>query len=178
MIGTGIRKIGLAALAMLPLAGCEGTLQQRLGLERPVPDEFQVVRRAPLVIPPDMDLPPPGSRPSPQQDVSVAARESLVGRPGPVPTAASPGERALVTAVRGEADPDIRRRLLEENTELVDLDRNRFLLVLGFQKEQFEPKGEPIDPVEEAKRLEQEGRARRVVTIRAGSEPLGSGNGS
>lgn len=168
----------VATVAVLALAGCEGTVQQHLGLERPVPDEFAVVRRAPLVIPPDMNLPPPGSRPAPHQDVSRTARASLVGRPSPEPAAASPGERALVAAVRAEADPEIRRKLLEESTDLVDLDRDRFLFVLGFQKSQFEPKGEAIDPLEEARRLEGEGRVRKVVTIRAGSEPLGSGSGS
>lgn len=178
MIRSGIGLIAATTLSLTLLTGCEGTLQQRLGLERPVPDEFQVVRRAPLVLPPDMNLPPPGTRPAPQQDVSVAARESLVGRAAPVPGEASAGERALIMAVRGEADPEIRRRLLAESAELVDLDRSRFLFILDFQRSQFEPKGEPIDPVAAAAQLEREGRARRVVTIRTGSEPLGAGNGS
>jgi hypothetical protein len=178
VIRRGIGLIAATTLSLAFLTGCEGSLQQRLGLERPVPDELQVVRRAPLVMPPDMSLPPPGTRPAPHQDVSVAARESLVGRAAPVPAAASPGERALIMAVRGEADPEIRRRLLAETRELVDLDRSRFLLVLGFQQSQFEPKGEPLDPIAAAGELEREGRARRVVTIRTGSEPLGTGNGS
>lgn len=173
-----MRIVTLAATAVLALAGCEGTAQQRLGLERPVPDEFAVVRRAPLVIPPELTLPPPGTQAAPHQDVAAGAREALVGRAAALPATASPGERALVAAVRVEADPEIRRRLIEESSELVDLDRSRFLFVLGFQRSQFEPKGEPIDPVAEAAKLQQAGRARKVVTIRTGSEPLGAASGS
>lgn len=174
------RTTALATVAMVAilLAGCGGSLQRSLGLERPVPDEFAVVRRAPLTMPPSLTLPEPGSRPAPRQDVAVAAREALVGKTPEQPATLSPGERALVAAVRAEADPDIRRRLLEESSEFVDLDRNSFLFVLGFQKPMFEPKGEPLDPVAEAERLQREGRARRVVTIRSGSEPLPGGNGS
>jgi len=50
---------GLAAVALaVSLAGCQQT-RQALGLEKTAPDEFQVVARAPLSLPPDYNLLPP-----------------------------------------------------------------------------------------------------------------------
>ncbi len=54
---TGRSVLAFAALSLL--VACSGSVQQKLGLERRVPDEFQVVRRAPLTLPPDFTLRPP-----------------------------------------------------------------------------------------------------------------------
>ena len=51
--------------ALAALAGCSGTVQEKLGLGKRAPDEFQVVRRAPLILPPDYSLRPPAARRSP-----------------------------------------------------------------------------------------------------------------
>lgn len=52
--------IGLMVAALLQLGGCaRGTVQDALGLSKRAPDEFAVVRRAPLIVPPDYDLRPP-----------------------------------------------------------------------------------------------------------------------
>ncbi len=160
------------------LAACGGTVQQKLGLARKVPDEFQVVRRAPLVVPPELRLPEPNpAARGPHGDVSEQAKEVLVGRPAAAKKGLSPGERALIAAVPVEPEPDIRRKLLEENTELVDLSEKNFLYVFEFQRKQLRPEGETIDPVAEAARLAAEGRARKVITTRTGSEPLVRGQG-
>ena len=52
---TALTLGGMAAL----LAACTGTVQENLGIAKRSPDEFQVVRRAPLVLPPDYNLRPP-----------------------------------------------------------------------------------------------------------------------
>ncbi len=168
---TGRTVLALGALSVL--AACGGTVQQKLGLERRVPDEFQVVRRAPLTLPPDFTLrPPTPGRPAARNDTSLAAREILVGRAAAQPEAASPGERALLAAVEVEAEPDIRRKLVEDYDDLVDLDEDNFLFILDFQRDQFVPSGTVIDPAAEAEKLRAEGRARRVVTNRVESRPL------
>ena len=44
--------------ATLPLGGCD-SFNRALGLEKVVPDEFAVVSRATLAVPPDYSLRPP-----------------------------------------------------------------------------------------------------------------------
>ena len=65
----------LAAACLLSLPACSGDeLTRTFGLSRDAPDEFQVVTRAPLSIPPSMgDLPPP--RPGAQRPQEMSARE-------------------------------------------------------------------------------------------------------
>jgi hypothetical protein len=72
---------------VLALSGCTG-FKQAIGLEPTMPDEFEVVSRAPLTIPPDFDLRPPKPGAPRPQEVSAAklAREDLdkaePGKPG------------------------------------------------------------------------------------------------
>lgn len=52
--------IGLVMLGLPPLGGCaQGSVQEVLGMDKRAPDEFAVVRRAPLIVPPDFELRPP-----------------------------------------------------------------------------------------------------------------------
>jgi len=55
------RRLRLLVLApaLLALAGCGDELRKSFGLGKNAPDEFQVVRRAPLSLPPDFSLRPP-----------------------------------------------------------------------------------------------------------------------
>ena len=46
------------ALGALVLSGCSGA-RQTFGLDRKPPDEFSVVTRAPLAVPPEYQLRPP-----------------------------------------------------------------------------------------------------------------------
>jgi len=171
------RWLGLLAtgLAMVALSACGGTVQERLGMTRRAPDEFQVVRRQPLVVPPDYRLPEPGT-PSPAQSANTAsqsAQATLFGGFKDVrPAGPSAAERALVAALPGSVAPDIRATLLTENSELTQLDESRFLFILDWQRARMTADSgasTPLDPVAEAERLEAEGRSARVVTRRVGS---------
>ncbi|MCL6608794.1 MAG: DUF3035 domain-containing protein [Geminicoccaceae bacterium] len=168
--------VGLV-LAGLVLAGCQGTVQEAFGLRKRPPDEFQVVRGQPLVVPPDRRLrpPQPGAVGPAEVDPARAARETLVGRAGELraPGGASPGEAALLRAAKGEADPDIRRRLAEEDGQLAYVDERTFLFILDWQRRRAqapEARGEPLDPVAEARRLQESGR---VQTVRRTTESGG-----
>ncbi len=57
LIGRLIGAVGAAGL-LLAAAGCSGA-KEALGLVQDPPDEFRVVSRAPLAIPPDFTLRPP-----------------------------------------------------------------------------------------------------------------------
>ena len=107
-----MRKFVPALLLSASLAGCGST-----GLfNRDRPDEFQVSRQAPLVIPPDFALTPPSpGAPRPQDtDASQQALEALFGGPAP----RSQVERDAVQRA-GAADPGIRSEVGDPGTNTV-----------------------------------------------------------
>lgn len=67
-----VPKIWLVAPLVLALAACSGSLADQLGMGKRAPDEFAVVARQPLIIPPDFDLRPP----QPGAERPVVARPS------------------------------------------------------------------------------------------------------
>jgi hypothetical protein len=71
------RLTALAALA-LSLAGCD-TIRSAAGINKEAPDEFAVVTKAPLVVPPDFNLrpPSPGAAPTNQYSPTGAAQAAL-----------------------------------------------------------------------------------------------------
>lgn len=102
----------LALAAALATSGC--------GLGKPkTPDEFQVARNAPLVIPPDFSLAPPvagtgGLTPNEAQQQAI---DALFGGPAP----RTPGETSLLDAAgRNQAQIGIRSQVADPDTRLVD----------------------------------------------------------
>jgi hypothetical protein len=71
------RMAALAALA-IALCGCQ-TIRDAAGVTKQPPDEFAVVTKAPLVIPPDYELrpPKPGAAPTTQTSPTGAAEAAL-----------------------------------------------------------------------------------------------------
>lgn len=171
MLVTNVRLFVLG-LTLLSVSACSGTVQDRFGLQKRAPDEFQVVRRAPLVIPPDYALRAPGDG----SDAAVVAtpaeqaQELLTGEPAPELVQPSSAEMAVLEMSPVAALPGIRERILEESTELVQLDEDRFLFILDFQRRDLQGAPELVDPVEESQRLNDAGIPTRVVTQRVSSE--------
>jgi len=104
----------VALAALVALGGCAG-FRNAIGAERTTPDEFRVVTKAPLVIPPEFNLRPP--RPGEARPLELRpdlqARNALFG----VQTGAqaSAGEIALINQMGAQnADPRIRGVLDEE----------------------------------------------------------------
>ena len=160
--------------AMLLVGGCQGTLQEKLGLGKRQPDEFQVVRRQPLVIPPDYALRPPApGEVGPAQSPSAEAQALLTGSPAATrqPANQSGAEVALLGASPVKADPGVRSEITQENGDLVQLADRTFLFILDFQKKQFQPKNEVLNPQAEASRLQAQGTSPGVVTTRISSTP-------
>ncbi len=96
---------GLVCLMGVSLTGCEST-KNALGLNKVVPDEFRVVTKAPLVVPPDYALRPPNpGEPRPQElQPESAARQALLGQRDAVNR--TPGEQLFVAQAGGDkADP-------------------------------------------------------------------------
>jgi hypothetical protein len=176
MIDVGTWRTALVmGVAVTSLGACSGTVQENLGLGKRQPDEFQVVRRAPLVLPPDYNLrpPTPGSPGPAAQDTSAQAEAILTGQPrAPVETHQSQGEQVLLAQTQVQAEPGIRELLVAEDAELVNLDSNRFLFILNFQRRALQPQPDVLDPVAEAQRLQAASVEGGVITQRTGSHPL------
>ena len=112
-------RLLVSAAAALLLSGCgDGSLTRTFGLTHDAPDEFTVVTRAPLSMPPDFNLrPPQPGAPRPQeQSERLAAESALV----PEAALASPragitrGQAALVRDAGGGVPVDIRQRVDRE----------------------------------------------------------------
>lgn len=105
------KLVPILALSALALSGCG-----MIGGKPRSPDEFQVARNAPLVIPPDYTLTPPvaGTAALTPQDAQQQAIDALFG--GPAPRSQSEmnllekagRDRALVGARSTASDPDAR----------------------------------------------------------------------
>lgn len=106
-------SVALALLAAGSLSGCGG-LKDALGANKYPPDEFAVVSKRALVIPPDYNLRPPGpNQPKPRDaDPSEMAMQALFPEARLEAAAGSPAERQLLNATGGAtADADVRSDL-------------------------------------------------------------------
>jgi hypothetical protein len=100
--------VATALIAAAGLAGCTST-RQALGMTKVTPDEFRIVTKAPLVVPPDYALRPPApGEPRPQElQPESAARTAMLGQREAL--VRSDGEKLLVAKAGAEkADPLIR----------------------------------------------------------------------
>ena len=124
----------LASVAAMGLAGCQST-SKALGMSKVVPDEFRVVTKAPLVVPPDYSLRPPApGEPRPQElQPESAARQALIGQSNAA--GRSDGEKLLVSkAGVDKADPLIRFVVDDENGDLAHKDESFASKVMFWKK--------------------------------------------
>jgi hypothetical protein len=148
----------LALMIAFGLGGCSDA-RKALGYDKAPPDEFRIVSRAPLSLPPD------ASRPQ-EQSSQQAARQALLGNTAARPVApegASPGEAALLARVGApRTDPRIRELVDRESSALAEADRTFFDRLVFWRKED-EP-GMVVDPQREAQRLRENQALGRSVT--------------
>ena len=144
-----------ALMAVLGLGGC-GTFAG--GNSKP--DEFRVVTKAPLVMPPEYKLlpPRPGEVGPEELRASQAARRAILGTAAGSSTRASIGERALVqSAARGEYDPDIRAKLDIETAQLTTKTKSFADRILFWRNgDTYMGDSTPLDADAEAERLRRE----------------------
>ncbi len=114
-----MREILILAVAAIALSGCGG---KRGGLASRGPDEMNIARGAPLVVPPDFALAPPkpGAPRAMGIDSQAAAMEALFG-PGVKPPPRSQVEQQLLDkAGAGNTNPAIRSEAGDPRTSVVN----------------------------------------------------------
>jgi hypothetical protein len=146
-----------AVTVVVTLSGCgDNSLSRTFGLVRDSPDEFTVVTRAPLSMPPDFTLRPPqpgAPRPQDQPDRTLA-ESALVPEAalGGARAGVSPGQAALVRDAGGGGPADIRQRVDRESREAANEDG--FVDQLLYWRK-TDPNRAVVDPTKEAQRLRQ-----------------------
>lgn len=144
----------LAVAGVAGLAGCGG-VGNSLGFGKQSPDEFAVVRNAPLTLPPDYSLRPPrpgAARPQ-EEPLRAQAESSIFGQDGNAQARPeSEGEYAFLREADAlETNPEIRRVINEEFTIFAQEGEGFFESLLFWRADELQ--GEVIDASGEAQRL-------------------------
>jgi hypothetical protein len=143
-----VASVGLA----LVLQGC-GTISKLAGNKKNIPDEFQVVDKPPLVMPPDYNLrPPKPGEPTPQRlTTSQRTIQSLFPGRTAMPPAPSAGEQALLNKLgAGQVKSDVRTNA--GNDTLVVEKGTLLRNILGSEERQNSPDGSEIEKVDPNKK--------------------------
>jgi len=149
-----IRSLGAAALLLgtaATLSGCD-TLRSAAGMDKSAPDEFAVLTKAPLVIPPDYNLlpPRPGAVPTNQTEPTEAAQMVLFGNDpatiaSQLPSSYSESEKMLLAQAGVQnIDPQIREHLASDNKSMQGADEGFTNDILFWQKPKTDT-GTPLD---------------------------------
>lgn len=160
-----------AALLTIGLTACGGgaNVKKSLGLQPTPPDEFSVVSRAPLSVPPDYTLRPPRPGEGRPMEVSVRekTRQTVFGAADrvKVPEAASTTSSSIMSKLGADQTNPSLRTELDAEVRAMEKAEQPAAEKLLFWKEK-EPLGKTIDPVAEQKRLESavEKRTEDVLT--------------
>ena len=147
-----IRSLALVAGAVFALGACD--VARTLGIDREGPDEFAVLRHAPLTVPPDFRLRPP--EPGAVRPQELAPREStrqtLTGGTASEGAERSAGESVLLSKMGGaQVDSSFRQRIDKETAEIAA--KNRRLLDDLIFWEDRKTHASVVDARAESKRL-------------------------
>ena len=154
---TTLALVGASALA---LGACQHA-KDALGLSKVTPDEFRVVTKAPLVLPPDYAMRPPApGEPRPQElQPESAARQTLLGQQQG--DARDDGEKAFVQRAGADrADPLARYVVDDEFGDIAYKEKSFADRVLFWRKGQVPPEvaaenqSAPVDVTAEQARLQ------------------------
>lgn len=152
-----LKSIVTLSCALLMVGGCSKAKEQ-LGLTRTAPDEFAVVKRAPLSMPPDYTLRPPrpgAARPQEGQ-IDAEARAVVFGSEQASRSKPTSTESYLLQQTGGElADPSIRDQVDYETNILEPEEEPVAERLLGWTfGDDDQPAARVVDAKAEAQRLQ------------------------
>lgn len=146
---------GLAVLTALGATACSSGPR--------TPDEFRVMRKAPLTVPPEYNLRPPTPGSARPQELSpdVQARVAVFG--ADIGREASEGEKAFIAAAGGEAtDRSVRAQVDFDSAQIIRKNRGFADAILNFgRSDRTDP---VIDAAAEQERLRAEEESLQDVT--------------
>ena len=152
------------------VSGC-AEVRDAAGLAKKSPDEFQVMARPPLSLPPNFTLTPPtpGAPPPQSGSADQQAKAKILGcapqnkATQPAPADLSTGESALYSALAlGQATDDIRGVVDQETTGFVYEKRYLIDKILDWIEDR--PPGIRVDAAKERRRLNQNKAEGKPVT--------------
>src|SRR5580658_4493771 len=174
-----LRIAALGGMALV-LVGCD-TIREAAGVTKQPPDEFAVVTKAPLVMPPDYNLrpPKPGAAPTNQYSPTESAAAAVYGEDPATIAAQMTGdyskEEKLLLATSGAAVADhaIRQQLAADakSMEATNDDLTNKLL---FQTGPDPQAGNPLDSDAEKERLDSAKSAQQTNTPATTDQPTDS----
>jgi hypothetical protein len=142
----------IAVLAALGASACSSSM----------PDEFRVVRKAPLTVPPDYNLRPPAPGEARPQELLPDAQARVAVFGAEIGQAASPGEKLFIAKAGGDAtDRSIRNQIDFDSAQMLRKNKGFADSILNFGKGGHEP---VIDAAAEAERLRVENDNVKSVT--------------
>ena len=148
----------LVFFSFVSLTACDGA-REAMGIAKQSPDEFSIVTRAPLSLPPDYGLrpPKPGLKRPQEESIKERARIRLLSRRKDKNTTSSTNllsssESALLQKAGAvNADPSI-RRIINRESSILAVENQNFADKLIFWKGRPEP-GTIVNAPAEDKRL-------------------------
>ena len=159
-----MRKLLIVSVCLF-LVACGGAKEQ-LGLNRQVPDEFKVVTRAPLEMPPDYNLRPPrpGAERPQEQSTIEAASEAVFGEAANARNDITNGEAALIEAAGGtNANSDIRALVDSEAQDVDDSNKPVAERLLNLSLGRESVSDDIIDAKAERERLDAQEAAKEAL---------------
>ncbi len=155
------------------LSAC-GSAKEKLGLVKEAPDEFAVIRRAPLEIPPhlaSLPVPTPGAQRPQEPTAEEMAAEAIFGSEIPQSVEAdisntgsanaTAAERAIIEAAGANQTQDNIRQVVNEENEDTAYEEQAVIDKIFDRK--IEASGSVLDPNEEATRLKQQLPDSRII---------------
>ena len=102
----------------LSLIGCGENMKREFGFGKRSPDEYQVVRSRDLSVPPNFNLPPPGSENQVQQE----SENLIFEEDSKDKNLTEEDKNILILSEADRANPRI-REILDQNSELISVDK-------------------------------------------------------
>lgn len=150
---TDLLKISTIALLGFAVTGC-ASASKSLGLTKSAPNEFNILTKAPLVVPPEYNLRPPklGESSAENNYSQESARKALIGDIDD----AEPSQGEIILLAKSKAaraNPEI--RLVIDGQNSVERKSSGFAnRVLFWENGSVRnPNAAPLDPEQEARRL-------------------------
>ena len=160
----------LSLCAISTLTACEKTKEQ-FDFSKKAPDEFAVVTRAPLELPPDYRLRPPRpGAPRPQEDTAIdEAKQAVFGteqlQPAEQAEPMSDGESILLRRSGAtNVNPNIRDIIDSETADIAKEETPTIDRLLGKIGKKVDAPATVVDPIKESERITQNKEAGKPIT--------------